>query len=656
MCGFVGIWHPDGPPIDLRLVGRTCRLIRHRGPDDEGFLLVNSGKRIAQPCGGPDTPPSLDLPPLEDFFGHSFDLALGFRRLAILDPSERGHQPMATDDGGSWIVFNGEVYNYIELRSELERAGQRFHTDTDTEVILNAYRKWGHECLLRFIGMWALCIWDAVDRRLFLARDPFGIKPLYYWRENEKFAFASEIKALLEISGVERQARSQRLYDYLRFGWTDHGADTMFEKIHQVPSGHWIAISADHPQDAIIERYWDLPTEESSGCSREEAASRLRKLFLNSVNLHLRSDVPVGSALSGGIDSSSIVMGIRRLRPEAFDVLTVSHIDVDPTVREERWVDLITQASGAHPHKVTPHPEDLLSDLAELVGVQDEPFSSTSIYAQFRVFQLARKLGVKVMLDGQGADEMLGGYPSYLSARLASLLAHGHWIRAAQFFSHIRHLPNIDLRSTMIRTGGLMLPRSFEGVARNLSGESFVPSWMSLEWVRRNSIVPTPLRVRGDPDVLRAQLREALLQRSLPSLLRYEDRNSMAASVESRLPFLTTEIVEFVFSLPEEHLISPLGTSKSIFREAMRGIVPDAILDRKDKIGFATSEHSWLLALRPVVNTVLESETAKEITALNHDVVCSEADAALSPGKHLDPRIWRWLSTVLWAERYSVSF
>jgi asparagine synthase (glutamine-hydrolysing) len=563
---------------------------------------------------------------------------------------------MASKDGRHWMVFNGEVYNYVELRSELERAGHAFHTTTDTEVVLAAYREWGAECLYRFIGMWALCIWDSLQRSLFLARDPFGIKPLYYWSGNGAFAFASEIKALLEFPGVARGAHPQHIYDYLRFGWTDHGSNTFFANIHQVPSGHWMTVSVDRPDKPRIERYWELRTTSLQGCSRQEAASRLRKLFLDSVNLHLRSDVSVGSALSGGIDSSSIVTGIRHLHPEAVELATFSHIDADPVLSEERWVDLITRAARARARKVTPRPEDLLRDIAELVHIQDQPFASTSIYAQFRVFRLAQEHGVKVMLDGQGADELFGGYPSYVSARLASLIGSGHWIRALQLLLRAVRLPSVEPRSTLVRTGGLLLPRSLEPLARTLAGENFIPSWMDRGWVQRHGVVPTPLRVEGDHNVLRAQLREALLKRSLPGLLRYEDRNSMASSVESRVPFLTTEIATFVHSLPEEYLIDSRGTSKSALREAMRGIVPDPVLERREKIGFATSEHTWLNALRPALQTTLEGGTAAHIPALRHDVVRTEAEGVLNGTKRFDFRLWRWLSLIWWTDQYSVRF
>jgi len=656
MCGIFGIWHADGKPIDLRRAQRAIALLRPRGPDDEGYLLVNtrSGKKIH--CGGPDTDPRLSLPRIEEFSDESFQVALGFRRLAILDLSPAGHQPMASLDGRFWIVFNGEIYNYLELRKELEALGHRFYSHSDVEVLLTAFLQWGPQVFPRLIGMFAFAILDTRAHRLFLARDFFGIKPLYYTFLRDGFGFASEIKALLGLSGVSHAVNPRRLYDYLRFGLTDHGGETLFAEIFQLPAAHYLEIPLDRLREVRPVRYWQVDPNRRLELSPGEAARQLRELFLENIRLHLRSDVPVGAALSGGIDSSSIVMAMRHIQGKDLELHTFSYIADDPSINEERWVDLAGKASGATVHKVRLKPEELLADLEHLISIQDEPFGSTSIYAQYRVFRIAHEAGIKVMLDGQGADELLGGYRPYLAVRLASLLRRGRWAEAYRFLRGALRLPGLGSRDLLLNLGGVFLPSRFQGPARRLVGRDLVPPWLNAAWFAERGVALKPFPRSRRWEALREELRQAVAETNLPMLLRYEDRNSMAFSIESRVPFLTPALAAFLLSLPEEYLIAPDGTSKAIFRQALRGLVPDPILDRKDKIGFATSEQKWLTTLDPWVKEILHSEVALQISALNLRAVKAEWPGALQGSKRFDFRIWRWVNLIRWAERYAVPF
>ncbi len=343
---------------------------------------------------------------------------------------------MSSNDGKYWIVFNGEIYNYVELRQELKKFGYQFHSTSDSEVLLTGYIHWGNELLNKLVGMFAFAILDLNKRRLFLARDFFGIKPLYYVLKDNKFAFASEAKALLKMEQVERTLNPEAVYLYLRHGLTDHDDTSLWRDIRKLPAAHFLEISLDSPGTVQPRRYWCLDTDQQTRLSFPEAAAQLRDLFLHNIRLHLRSDVPVGAALSGGIDSTAIVSAMRQIQGADLDLHAFTYLANDAALSEEKWADLASQSSSANIHKTVFSADNLVEDIESLIYTLDEPFGSTSIYAQYCVFRLAHQHRIKVMLDGQGADELLGGYPSYLSARLLSLFIHGAWGSAWSFLQN----------------------------------------------------------------------------------------------------------------------------------------------------------------------------------------------------------------------------
>lgn len=641
MCGIAG-FVSSSRPIEPSLVCRVFSRLTHRGPDDSGYLFFSgSGTKLGR-----------NLPCVDPIAG----VALLHRRLAILDLGPGGWQPMSTPDNRYYIVFNGEIYNYLELRRELEGLGHVFHSSSDTEVLLASYAQWGKRALLRFVGMFALAILDTKERTLLLARDFFGIKPLYYTLTAGLFVFASEIKALLELPWIKRGVNPGRLYDYLRYGHTDHGSETLFAEILQLAPAHLLEMSIDAPNQARQECYWELDFSSSLEISFEEAAEKVRELFFESVRLHLRSDVPLGTALSGGIDSSSIVAVIRALCPRNVELHTFSYVASDPKINEENWIDVAAQAAGAISHKVRPAAEEILADLESLLAAQDEPFGSTSIYAQYCVFRLARESGIKVMLDGQGADEILGGYRYYMPARLASLVRQKKWGQALRFLRESSKWPDVTTLGMLLRTSDYLLPRAWQSLARPLVGRDLVPSYLNAAWFRERNIKPVPPHSLSDKYVLKELLHQTLTESSLPHLLRYEDRNSMVFSIESRVPFLTPKLAQFMLSLPEEYLVAADGTPKAVFRKAMRGIVPDPILDRRDKIGFATPEKDWLTAQNPWIERVLASDSARQIPALNLKRVREEWDAVVRGRKSFDSRIWRWVNLIKWTEQRAVTY
>lgn len=620
MCGIAGVVLRD-PGQALEGVD-FLRLLGHRGPDDEGHVAWDQ-------------------------------VRLFHRRLSILDLTPGGRQPMWTADGRRAITFNGEIYNFVELRDELERLGHRFRSRSDTEVLLAAWGEWGPACLERLVGMFAFALLDTAERALYLVRDFFGIKPLYYCRFRTGLAFASEIPPLLRLPGVSRRVHAERLYRNLRFGITDEGGQTLFADVQQVPPGHFVRWDLDTLESRGPSCYWALEGAlRPADLSFREAAERLRDLFLESVRLHLRSDVPVGSALSGGIDSSAIVMAMRRLEPR-LEIHAFSFVADDPEVSEERWVDLVACAARALVHKVRIGPQDLVQDLDELIRVQGEPFGSTSIYAQFRVFRRVREIGIKVVLDGQGADELLAGYIPYTAARVASLLASGRVGQALALWRRASRLPG--RRTLWQHILGRLVPGPLQPFARRLAGQDLVPPWLRWRWFAERE-VPLALPRRRRLGGLRGELLEALTSTSLPMLLRYEDRNSMAHSVESRVPFLTPQLASFILSLPEEYIVTPDGTTKAVFREAMRGIVPGSVLERKDKIGFATPERRWLTQLAPWVEAQLAPEALERVPVLDPQIVREEWRGVLAGSRSFDWRVWRWLNLLAWARAFEVEF
>jgi len=563
---------------------------------------------------------------------------------------------MACDEGRFHIVFNGEIYNYLELREQLESLGYQFRSDSDTEVLLKAYVQWGTDVFEHLVGMFAFAILDITENSLLLARDFFGIKPLFYRLTEDSLMFASEIKVLVEQLPQNRMVNAQRLYQYLCFGLTDHGDQTMFREIRQLPAAHYLKVDLQTLRSTGPVRYWRIELDRPIDISFEAAADKLREMFMKSVSLHLRSHVPIGAALSGGIDSSAIVMAMRQLGGRQVDLHLFSYVADDKLLSEEPWIDLIAEASGAQVHKVRAGPQEMVEDLDRVTSVQDEPFGSTSICAQNRVFQLARENGVKVMLDGQGADELLAGYRPYQVARLVSLLRRGNLRQAVPFWNRASQQPGSGKWWLAARAAYSLLPGFCQTTLRQQVVRDVGPRWLNRSWFESQGVA---MRVDSAPnrgDALRSQLRQTVEELSLPSLLRYEDRNSMAVSIESRVPFLTPQLASFILSLPEHYLISDDGVSKYVFREAMRGIVPDAILDRKDKIGFETPQSHWLTALRPWVETVLSSDAGRQVHALRIPEVNREWNQIVTGRKPWGWTTWRWLNVIEWSRQQQILY
>lgn len=646
MCGIFG-WIPtreQRAASPYFTAHALLERLRHRGPNDSGFIVVPADD-LFRPCTENDPPAS-----------SPFALLLGQTRLSIIDLSPAGHQPMRSADGRYTLAYNGEIYNYRELRGELEATGVVFSTGTDTEVLLQALIRWGKDALPRLTGMFAFTLFDAQRRMIFCARDCFGIKPLFWHSGDTGFCFASEIPALLHFPGVPRRVDPSAAYQYLCYGQYDAGAATMLADIFALPPAHCMEISLDAPASVTLRRWWKPDIADSCRLSFEDAAARLRELFLDSVRLHLRSDVPLGVALSGGIDSSATTCAVRHLEPDA-DLHTFSFIASGSDISEERWAALVAEKTRAIRHIVTVEPEELAQDLDTLLTAQGEPFGSTSIYAQYRVFRLVREHGVTVTLDGQGADELLAGYQGYPGPRIAGLLQQGHLFQAIKTCCAYNQWPGRSMSYLSQQTIRELIPAWLTPLALRCVGRSSTPHWLDTKTLRDRGVRLLRDDARGQlhpcGSLLKRTLATQLIWCGLPQLLRHGDRNAMAHSIESRVPFLTRELAEFCMSLPEHYLVDNQGCSKSVFRRAMRGLVPDPILDRRDKIGFATPERQWLHILANWVDATLRQ--ADTVPFLRMDAARQEWQAICAGKRPFNWRVWRWLCYTRWVQIFTLS-
>lgn len=556
MCGISAVIGTS-PPSELETLARhMLSVIPHRGPDGEGTL------------SGPG-------------------IALGHKRLSIVDLSDAGAQPMASQDDRYWITYNGEIYNFPELRGELEREGSTFRSHCDTEIILAAYEKWGEACLSRFNGMFAFVIWDRHSQKAFIARDRFGVKPLYWWKSPQgHFAFASEIKQFTVLPGWRAQLNAQRAYDFLCWAITDHTSETMFKGVYNFAPGTSTTFDLKVPTEPKFKRWYTL--EPGSGGDFLTTLS-------DSVKLRLRADVPVGSCLSGGLDSTSLVALMHeQLATSKRQALqkTFSAVFPGESMDESVAIEETKRQLGIANFQTSPTAHDFARTFEKLVWHQDEPFGSTSIFAQWEVFKLAKANGVTVMLDGQGADEQLAGYHSFFGPHLYGVL------KAEGFKSYWAELGALSREhgyarlNLILKTFNHSLPSTFRATARSWLGrQDSNPSWLDLRKLGAKKIDPwsqVSQKIRSSHDFSRALLTSMNLQ----MLLRYEDRNSMAHSVEARVPFLDYRLVELSLGLGESEKIRE-GQTKWILRISMAGKIPESIRTLRRKIGFEAPEKTW---------------------------------------------------------------
>lgn len=633
MCGIAGIVSLDG--FDYQSLVAMTNLISYRGPDGFGFaydsLAKNSSLELVHnQYRSPRTPDAV--------------VGLGNRRLAILDISNAGNQPMAIEEGSYCITFNGEIYNYKEVRSELERYGHRFHSRTDTEVILRSYLEWGENCLHRFNGMWSFALWDRPRQTLFCARDRFGVKPFYYALTEGSFYFGSEIKQVLQASQIARTANPRSVHHFLASGLVDFSSETFFRNVYQLQGGHLLRLKLSDRLTPVVERYWELRITPNSAMNEEDATNEFRHRFKAAVKLRLRSDVPVGVCLSGGLDSSAVLCEAKKLSPSV-DFQTFSACFVEPSIDERDYIAAAIASARATGHQVYPLVGPFWKAIRTISYHQDEPLISTGTFPQWCVMEEARKTRVPVLLGGQGGDETLCGYRKFRYFYLWHLLRSGD----PAFFREL----------ALSARNGTRFYWATGAAAKYLPAPlqrpfSLLHRVATPEFEKQYEACKIDL---GAASNLAHRQKIDLTFSSLPALLHYEDRMSMAHSIESRLPFLDYELVEFTVNCPPSLKLRD-GWSKWLLRASMRGTLPEKIRLRRTKLGFDTPNDEWVRAgLQNGHRDVWETPKLRMERFLNARKLASEFQKFLrrDPWALSSDLIFRAFSLELWAQVHSVS-
>jgi len=600
MCGIAGYFGFE----NISLLKKMLKVLKHRGPDDEGIFLDEN-------------------------------VALGNRRLSIID-IKHGKQPIHNETKDLWITYNGEIYNYLELKEQLEKLGHKFYTNSDTETILHAYEEWEINCLKKINGMFAFAIWDKRGKKLFLARDRFGIKPLYYFVSGGKFIFASEIKAILQDNSVEKVPNDEVIYKFLVYGYNDIEEETFFKGIKRLLPARYMIVNKNGIK---IKKYWGLKVNKKINNleNEEEVARKLYALLEDSVKRHLISEVPIGTCLSGGLDSSIVVCIINKLLKENGNLEKIigkmqksfSAVFDDKEIDERKYIEEVVNFTRIEKNYTFPSAKKLWKDLKRIVYFQDEPFISPGMYAQWEVMKLASKK-VKVVLDGQGGDEIFAGYIPYFGIYFKNLWKEKKYFRLMKEF-----LSSLDLTLPFVLR--FLSQKKIESGIKQMLNEEFVKNFeqkVKPKWGANNFA-----------DFLYLEM----TKNSLPRLLRYEDRNSSAFSVEARVPFLDHRIVEFVFSLPLSARIKN-GWTKYILRKAVKCTIPEKIRKRRGKIGFAVPEKRWLIELKDEIMRIFNSKEFKSRKYFNQDEIVKKFKE-FCEGKLSDEYVkvfWRILILEFW--------
>ena len=638
MCGISVVLAPGGDARGVERLRAMHAPIVHRGPDGEGFLAFDPAGRVERVENGSD----LTAAPLR--------LGFAFRRLRILDLSEAAAQPMASPDGSAWIVFNGEVYNFRELRAELEQRGRRFRSHGDTEVVLAAYEAWGEECFARLEGMWALAIADLRRRRLVLSRDRFGIKPLFWSVHEGRLLAASEIRQVLAARGGRPRARAPLVRRFLSGSRTPCLEETFFEDVRAMPPATFCAVPLDDPlQESDFRPYWDLAgfRADPPAAPYEEARARFTSTLGNAVRAHAVADVTVGTLLSGGLDSAvvaALLASAARAAGRDCPAFTFGMPGAEPSELPQAQA-----MAGAHalPHHVAGlDAEWLRAHAAAVVRTLEEPPLALPALAQYRVFQLCRQHDTTVVLDGQGADEVLGGYPYHQRLLLADRLRHG---RLRDFAGELRAIGRWERAGILRLLGGLVLPP----LRARLRG---APAWLSAEYGRDGDGAELR-RARADRgrdgSALNRQLYSEVRWGNVKIVLGYTDKNAMAHSVEARVPYFDRRLVEQAFALPDTCKVGG-GQRKRILRDAARGMVPPEVTERADRMGFALPERALMRSLWPHVRETLEAARLSAAPCFR-EAETKALLAAYDGGRDEEARtVWRLHALALWAREFDV--
>ena len=598
MCGISGIINQNDSEVQFDQIKKINDLIKHRGPDSEGFFLEKN-------------------------------FAFGHRRLAILDLSTDGYQPMHYIDRYT-ITYNGEVYNYLEVKEQLEQCGYKFKSNTDTEVILAAYDKWGHNCVKQFNGMWAFAIYDKKEQKIFCSRDRFGIKPFYYTEKDGKFIFGSEIKQLLEFHS-ERYVNQSMLMDYLVIGYENHTKETFFDNIFKLEQSHNLIYDLKSNQYQVL-KYYDIEKEVltfNEGYSIKEYQKQLN----SSVELRLRSDVKIGTCLSGGLDSSSIAaIASKKYMEQSNKKFVAIHAKSSQESNDESFfAEQVSKYCNLDLMTVEPSSNEFIKIIDEVIYTQEEPFGGPSIFMQYFVMKKAKDIGCTVMLDGQGGDETLLGYERYYPAYLMNL----------NFKGFIKGFFNASKNSKLTKNQLIKYFIYFISANIRLKNLKKKNQFIKNEYFNKINKNHLEKNAKSYLDIFALQYME-IFSTQLPHLLRYEDRNSMRHSIEARLPFIDYKVLETALSINDEFKIRK-GWTKYVLRKVVEKSLPNSIVWRKNKFGFEAPTKTWLNAVSDQMKESIEgSSILKEIS--NH-ILFDGLD---------EKQKWKFFNIAKWEKIYNV--
>ena len=575
MCGILAI--SSKIPLSRKTIAEaldSLQRIKHRGPDGEGVLLINTNTGESKSLRTVDTPENVTchFQELSEVPENKFNLLLGHRRLSIIDLSVNGHQPMLFDNVA--ITYNGEIYNYLEIREELKAKGYVFSTNTDTEVIIKAYLEWGDQCLNHFNGMWSFVLWDNKAKKLFISNDRFGVKPLYYSQFDNKTILVSEIKQYLDFSDFKKEFNNEYFEDFLETGSTALDIETPLKMVWRFPNAHYYYYHTANKFNANkFERYYSIYNINQTKWKKEDAIQTFRDIFFDAVKIRTRADVPYGVGLSGGLDSTSVLLGVKKMLGEkgSFEKpYTFSVVYPGKGADESVHIDEALKNFSSNSFKTNPLAEFNKKEFEKTVYHREILPSGTSFYAQYKISQLAKKNGVSVVLVGQGADEVFGGYHAHFFRYCRQLILQG---KIATYFSLIKSyavlksIPAFNLHKMC-----------FGDIKNTIKSKLGFAQHLTIKTKLLNEL-----------DKLHDFLKADFSLFQLPNYLLSDDRTSMAGSIETRHPFMDFRLVEFGYSLPDNFAISNNGWQKSIVREAMHEL-PDSIRWRKDKKGFTAPE------------------------------------------------------------------
>ncbi|HYF32002.1 MAG TPA: asparagine synthase (glutamine-hydrolyzing) [Chitinophagaceae bacterium] len=610
MCGISALVNRNDQPVSRALLQNLNEKAIHRGPDGEGVFIENN-------------------------------VGLAHRRLAIIDLTSCGAQPMEKLD--NIITYNGEIYNFVQLRKQLEMAGYTFHSRSDTEVILAAYDYWKEDCLSRFEGMWSLVIYDRKRERLFCSRDRFGQKPFHYAIIDNYFVVASEIKQIAALPGFRATWQPQVAFHFLNHGALNYSAETFFEGVHSLPAGHQLVYDLRTHSYTIRQWYEFKDNPVPKKISFPEAAAEFRRLFEQSVVARLQSDVNLGASLSGGLDSSAVCCVMQRLNGKTSHK-SISVCWDDPQIDEQPYTDAIISTTGNDSVKVFPDINELHTNcaLSRIIYAQDQPILSASYFAEFKLYEAAQTEGLTVMLDGHGADEYLGGYTAFNFYYLHGLLSSANLQHFYRQWKKIALMHTMPLSLFIRNCIELRYKYLFPGIK----------PFLNQRWAK-NYLEKDPALLSSSYDLKHFTLHQ-LFVCSLPSQVHSADRNSMHHSIEARMPFLDHRLVEFVYNLPDTQKIRD-GFSKAILRQALGDVLPEKVKNRQNKLGFPAPEVSWMRRNAAWVNQEITESMANFPGIFNEQYIKSLL-ASFTKSLPSDYSVlFRLISLNRWAKVFNVS-